>query len=168
MYKNNQINNKIEGGIDTMYKCEELNKLERYLQKHGIQYIDKTIEGTTYKEIKIERIHITDKKYTKYARGNIISVINSEFTYGGDKGLLEYWNGIDEIEGYMLASQVIKKLKKEYKKYNKKTNLFKTILLLFKMHNVCYPCQYYKGLFKGCTASDEKVLKCDIANNYLK
>ena len=42
-----------------------------------------------------------------------ISVICGRNSYGGEKGLLEMWNGQDEPEGYLTAEDIIKILKGE-------------------------------------------------------
>lgn len=82
---------------------KEMIKLRQMLDGMGIEWEDVS-SHLRYEEISIYRTHFEHK-------GRHISVIIGDGTYGGDKGLLEMWDGNGEPEGWLTAEEVIERIK---------------------------------------------------------
>jgi hypothetical protein len=86
---------------------QEMIKLRQMLDDMGIEWED---VSSHYKfdesliDLSIYRTHFEHKD-------RHISVIIGHGTYGGDKGLLEMWDGNGEPEGWLTAEEVIERIK---------------------------------------------------------
>lgn len=83
---------------------KEMIKLRQMLDDMGIEWEDVSEHYGILIDISIYRTHFEHK-------GRHISVITGHGTYGGDKGLLEMWDGNGEPEGWLTAEEVIERIK---------------------------------------------------------
>lgn len=83
---------------------QEMIKLRQMLDDMGIEWEDVSEHHGILIDITIYRTHFEHK-------GRHISVIIGHGTYGGNKGLLEMWDGNGEPEGYLTAKEVIERIK---------------------------------------------------------
>lgn len=96
----------MKGAGGKMYKCKELNILEKYLEEHHIKHTD---ESDRYEgEYEIERIH-----YKLDGCDITYSCICGFGTYGVEKDLIEWWSGFGEPIGYLKAKDVIERIENE-------------------------------------------------------
>ena len=86
---------------------EEMNKLRKLLDDMGIGWKD----VSSHYEVKEHTIDFSIYRTRFEHKGRYISVIIGIGTYGGDKGLLEMWDGNGEPEGYLTAEEVIERIK---------------------------------------------------------
>lgn len=82
---------------------QEMIKLRQMLDDMGIKWKDVS-EHFRLIDLSIYRTHFEHK-------GRHISVIIGHGTYGGNKGLLEMWDGNGEPEGWLTAEEVIERIK---------------------------------------------------------
>lgn len=91
---------------------KEMIKLRQMLDDMGIEWQDMTttlilddlVKNLTPIDLSIFRTHFS-------YNGVRVSVICGHETYGGDKGLLEMWDGNGEPEGWLTAEEVIERIK---------------------------------------------------------
>ena len=81
-------------------KPTELTKLREYFDTNGIVY------GATYWGDNRYNLHV-DLEYVK------LSFLTSEGSYGGYKGLIEFYNFRDEPTGHLTAGEAIEIYEKE-------------------------------------------------------
>lgn len=78
----------------------ELTKLKEYFDTNGVSY-----EAVRWKD-NWYNLHV-NLEYTK------LSFLTSEGSWGGDQGLIEFYNLRDEPTGYLTADEAIKVYEKE-------------------------------------------------------
>lgn len=100
-----------------MYKCEQLNILNAYLNILGVKHEDASTHLEPImlfgelKDLSMERIHI-------YIGDKLYSCINGQGSFGYEQGLIETMGFEDDNEGvtgYQNAKEIIEKVKKELK-----------------------------------------------------
>lgn len=85
---------------------KELDKLQKMLDKAGILYGRYDWESEIEGVVKFEQHHLYSEDENKYW-----SVICNTYSDGSDKGLLEFWQGCGDVEGWLTAEGALKLIK---------------------------------------------------------